>query len=103
MYWRRFAVSDIPLEDQAEFDTWLRERWSEKDLLMDQYFETGRFPTELAGTIEAESGSAKQKAVASDGFVEAHVRLGHWSELARIFMVVTMAACLCKLPKVLTR
>ncbi|PKY05383.1 acyltransferase [Aspergillus campestris IBT 28561] len=103
MYWRRFAVSDIPLEDQAEFDTWLRERWAEKDLLMDQYFETGRFPTELAGTIEAGSGSAKQKAVASDGFVEAHVRLGHWSELARIFMVVTMAACLCKLPKVLAR
>ncbi|CAI4212889.1 unnamed protein product [Parascedosporium putredinis] len=43
-YWRRWRVDDIPLEDAAEFDEWLRARWYEKDALMEGYLQTGRFP-----------------------------------------------------------
>ncbi|RDW61901.1 putative RNA polymerase II transcription elongation factor (Ctr9) [Aspergillus mulundensis] len=60
MYWRRFAVANIPLDDQDEFDAWLRARWTEKDELLDQYFETGRFPSALAGSIEVGDGDATQ-------------------------------------------
>ncbi|KAF7173857.1 hypothetical protein CNMCM5623_006113 [Aspergillus felis] len=100
MYWRRFAMSDIPLDDQEEFDNWLRARWTEKDELLDVFFETGRFPTSLAGSVDAGDVSDVQREAASKGFVETHVRLHHWTELARIFMVLTGIAFLCRLPKV---
>lgn len=45
MYWRRFAVSSIPLKDPADTEQWLRDRWREKDDLLEQYVSTGRFPS----------------------------------------------------------
>ncbi|KAL4805997.1 protein prenylyltransferase [Aspergillus unguis] len=81
MYWRRFAVADIPLDDQQEFDAWLRARWTEKDELLEQYFQTGRFPSALAGSINVGFGDAKQLKAAESGYAEAHVKLGHWTEI----------------------
>ena len=101
MYWRRFAVSDIPLDDQKEFDAWLRARWTEKDQLLEEYFETGRFPSELAGFVDDVDVSESLKAAAAAGYVEVFVRLGHWSEIGRIFMVLIGAALLCKVPKLM--
>lgn len=97
MHWRRFAISEIPLEDQKEFDVWLRARWTEKDQFLDQYFETGRFPSDLAGTIEANDGTEEQQVAASAGYVECTVRLHHWSEVLLIFMVLGSLAFLCRL------
>ena len=101
MHWRRFAVSEIPLDDQQEFDSWLRELWTKKDQLLEQYYEAGRFPSELAGSIEVGHGSEEQRTAAAAGYVETHVRLGHWAEVGRIFMVLVSAVFLCKLPKLL--
>lgn len=94
-------MSEIPLDDQHEFDSWLRERWTEKDQLLEEYYETGRFPSELAGSIEVGHGFEERKAAAAAGYAEAHVRLGHWAEVGRIFMVLLGAVFLCKLPKLL--
>lgn len=102
MHWRRFAVSEIPLDDQKAFDSWLRERWAEKEQLMNEYFEKRQFPSDLVGTIDAaEVSSKRQKLAASVGFVETHVRLSHWTEIVRIFMVLLGLALLCKLPEIL--
>ncbi|KAJ5693376.1 hypothetical protein N7462_002799 [Penicillium macrosclerotiorum] len=95
-HWRRFAVADIPLDDQQEFDAWLRARWAEKDELMDQYFETGRFPSELAGSIEAKHATDEQKVAVSAGYIESYVQVHHWIELGQIFMVLAGLACLCR-------
>ncbi|KAJ0423405.1 hypothetical protein BJY00DRAFT_299631 [Aspergillus carlsbadensis] len=89
MYWRRFAVADIPLDDQKDFDVWLNARWTEKDELLEQYFETGRFPSELAGSIEVGDGDAVQLNAAESGYAEASVRLAHWTEIGRIFRLAT--------------
>lgn len=97
MHWRRFAVADIPLDDQGEFEVWLRERWTEKDQLLQQCFETGRFPTKLAGSIDTANAHVDQKAAASAGYIEAHVQLSKWYEAARIFMVLVGMRFLCKL------
>jgi len=37
-------VADIPVDDAKEFDVWLRDRFYEKDRLMEEYLTTGRFP-----------------------------------------------------------
>ncbi|KAL2848481.1 acyltransferase-domain-containing protein [Aspergillus pseudoustus] len=81
MYWRRFAVADIPLDDQKDFDVWLNARWTEKDELLEQYFGTGRFPSDLAGSIVVGAGDATQLSAAERGYVETSVRLAHWTEI----------------------
>ncbi|KAI5287571.1 hypothetical protein KEM54_005892, partial [Ascosphaera aggregata] len=43
-YWRRFAVDDLPLDDQEEFGRWLLQRWSEKNDLLERFYNEGRFP-----------------------------------------------------------
>ncbi|KAI0160088.1 acyltransferase-domain-containing protein [Hypoxylon sp. FL1284] len=72
-YWRRFALADIPLEDQQEFDIWLRERWYEKDALLEEYVSTGRFPANGAGI---------------KGHIETEVRTQHWWEFMKIFVML---------------
>jgi lysocardiolipin and lysophospholipid acyltransferase len=44
MYWRRFATKDIPVDDKEKFEAWLKERWEEKDKLLEHFAQTGRFP-----------------------------------------------------------
>ena len=86
MYWRRFAVSEMPLDDHEAFDGWLTERWREKDELLDQYIKTGFFPAdkpETAGT----SGS-------DDGYINTSVKLRSPLEVVSIFSVLGTLALL---------
>ncbi|KAL2013492.1 hypothetical protein VTN00DRAFT_1017 [Thermoascus crustaceus] len=98
MHWRRFAVSEIPLDDQKEFEAWLIARWVEKDQLLEEFYEKGRFPTELEGSISG-GVSDDQKSAASAGYVETDVRLAHWTEAGQIFAVLAAVASLLKLLK----
>ncbi|GAA5985407.1 hypothetical protein JCM11641_000147 [Rhodosporidiobolus odoratus] len=70
MHFRQHRVEDVPLgkysatapprqieasltsEDKQVFDTWLREKWQEKDLLMGGFGEKGEFPTGPQGKVE---------------------------------------------------
>ena len=81
-YWRRFRVADIPLESQEAFDLWLRERWYEKDDLMELYVSTGRFPPSPGDAVTE----------GHEGFLETEVRTRHWSEVLQIFAVPVIFA-----------
>ena len=81
MYWRKFALKDIPLDDHDKFDLWLRERWLEKDALMEKYLTTGRFPGSPS-TNGSVDGSVKE------GFIETEVKLAHGWEVGNIFVVL---------------
>ncbi|KAI1499547.1 acyltransferase-domain-containing protein [Biscogniauxia marginata] len=72
-YWRRFALEDMPLDNQEEFDKWVRERWYEKDALLEQYMSTGRFPENGAGI---------------KGHIETEVRTQQWWEFTKIFAML---------------
>lgn len=89
MYWRRFAMSSIPLDDPEEFGTWLREKWTEKDALLEQYVTTGRFPEskDLAATTMNNGATTKRQ----PGFIESYVKTAHWWEFLQIFMI--LGAC----------
>ena len=102
MYWRRFAVKDIPLGNHEEFDLWLRERWHEKDALLEQYLTTGRFPgiaPATNGATDVNGARNGSKAGAKDGeigfrrnggkdHIETEVKLAHWWEVGNIFVVL---------------
>ncbi|KAI0157404.1 acyltransferase-domain-containing protein [Xylariaceae sp. FL1272] len=72
-YWRRFAVADIPLETQEEFDKWLLQRWYEKDALLEEYVSTGRFPANGAGI---------------KGHIETEVKTQNWWEFVQIYVML---------------
>lgn len=79
-YWRRFRVADIPLENSEKFELWLRDRWYEKDRLMEKYMSTGRFPSS-----PVKSDKVEQKAVSH---IETEVRTKYWWEFIQIFVVL---------------
>jgi 1-acyl-sn-glycerol-3-phosphate acyltransferase len=77
MYWRRFATSNIPIKDPKAFETWVLDRWKEKDALLEKFYETGRFPS------DQKSG---------DAYLETEVKLQHWLEVGQIFAVLAALA-----------
>ncbi|KAI9679086.1 MAG: hypothetical protein M1829_001756 [Trizodia sp. TS-e1964] len=98
MYWRRFAISSIPLDDIKAFEQWLLARWREKDELLEMYVQNGRFPADDG--IDASSGdgdgmgrievnSVKRGA----GYIETEVK-ANWWEVSRIFVVLASFALL---------
>ncbi|PBP16274.1 acyltransferase [Diplocarpon rosae] len=82
MYWRRFAIKDMPLSDPREFDLWMRERWYEKDSFMEHYLTTGRFPSDKS----AINGVAPE--TDKGDFIETEVKLAHWWEIGNIFIIL---------------
>ncbi|KAH6655179.1 acyltransferase-domain-containing protein [Truncatella angustata] len=72
-YWRRFALAEMPLDDEKAFGNWLQDRWYEKDELMEQYISTGRFPANGAGI---------------KGHIETQVRTKYWWEFLKIFVAL---------------
>lgn len=94
MYWRRFAVADIPLQDHDSFDLWLRERWYEKDALLEQYLTTGRFPGK-----EAEPNGVLTDGLSKEGggWIETEIRPAHWWEIGNIFLVLGICGVLANL------
>ena len=80
MYWRRFKISTIPIDNDKAFDLWLQARWREKDYLMELYHRTGRFPADT-GVEKATNGVTRRGA----GVIEAQVKSTHWYEFLQIF------------------
>jgi hypothetical protein len=89
MYWRRFALSSIPLEDPEKFDLWIRKIWVEKDAFLEQYAATGRFPGFKDTEIEIE-GAAIAVKDQNKGFIETDVRQAHWWDFLQIFVVLVV-------------
>lgn len=80
MHFRRFAVKDIPIHDDRAFELWLRARWREKDVMIEQYYRTGKLPADFGGT-KYKSG----KILRGCGHMEVPIRASHWYEFLQIF------------------
>ncbi len=96
MYWRRFAMASIPLDDPKAFEAWLKERWDEKELLLEHYMRNGRFPADEGheSNRELANGAASGKVVKGAGYIETEVKLAHWFEVGQIFVVLAGFAML---------
>jgi lysocardiolipin and lysophospholipid acyltransferase len=85
MYWRRFAMSSIPLSDTKEFEDWLLTRWQEKDAILEQWYNTGRFPSDS-------QSADSQKGIDPDGFIETEMTLNNWMEIGQLYVVLAAFA-----------
>ena len=88
MHWRRFKVSAIPLGDLQTFDLWLRDRWAEKDALMEHYMQKGRFPADIGSDNLGEGGKRRQGA----GHIETKVKPNNWYEILQVFAPIASIA-----------
>ncbi|QPG93962.1 hypothetical protein C2857_003829 [Epichloe festucae Fl1] len=79
LFWRRFKVADIPLDDPKKFDLWLRDQWYKKDALMEEYLNKGRFPPLSEAEVD---------------YVETQVRTRYPWEILQIFSVVGICGLL---------
>ena len=102
MHWRRFRVSDIPYENTHAFEVWLRNRWREKDYMLEYFSRHTRFPAEdfwknhLDMDTKSESskggpnGSRTIRTVARPAVqIETEVKSGNWNEFVKIFAPIT--------------
>lgn len=87
MYWRRFRVSTIPIDDPKAFDLWLRARWTEKDNLIEEYLRTGRFPAD-EGVEKAPDGKTRRGA----GYITTEVKPNRWYEFLQVFAPIGLLA-----------
>ncbi|CAD6593130.1 MAG: hypothetical protein ASARMPREDX12_006854 [Alectoria sarmentosa] len=72
MHWRRFKISDIPLETLEDFHVWLIERWNDKEALLDEHSKTGHFPSSIN----------QGKSITTE------VKLGRWWEIWQLGAVL---------------
>ena len=87
MYWRRFRISSIPLDDPKTFDLWLRCRWVEKDKFIEDYLRTGRFPAD-----KGVSKNSKGETIRGAGHIEADIKPKYWYEFLQVFAPIGLFA-----------
>ena len=97
MYWRRFPVSEIPLEDSKAFDKWINDRWLEKDQLLKQFSETGRFPADTTHASDGEPKEKEGKALVGAGYIETSVKLNAWYDILQIFVMLASFAMMANI------
>jgi lysocardiolipin and lysophospholipid acyltransferase len=95
LHWRRFAVKDIPFDDTEKFSQWLHDRWVEKDALLEQYQNTGRFPAD--NEEEEPVNGATKYAAKGAGYIETEVQLRNRLEPLQVFVPVACLALLVHL------
>ncbi|USP75275.1 acyltransferase-domain-containing protein [Curvularia clavata] len=100
MHWRRFRLADIPYENTHAFEVWLRNRWREKDYMLEYFNRNNRFPAEdfwknhLDMDARSESsrsnGNKTIRTVPRPAVqIETEVKSGNWNEFVKIFAPIT--------------
>lgn len=88
MHWRRYKVSEIPLDDRKETEEWVLQRWREKDDMMEQFRQTGKFPGDASAvTIEGAGKTSK-----SGTHIETEVKPRYVWEFLQMFVPILAAA-----------
>lgn len=74
-------MSGIPLDNTKDFENWIKQRWEEKNHLLELFNQNGWFPADDAATAEK-----------TKGYINTEVRLVKWYEVGQIFVVLATFA-----------
>lgn len=96
MHWRRFHIDDIPIQNTKAFEVWLRNRWREKDYMLEYFQKHTRFPAEnfwkdhLDMGDRSSQGSQSIRSVPKPAVqIETQVKSGNWNEFVKIFAPIS--------------
>jgi hypothetical protein len=97
MHWRRFHVDSIPIQNTKAFEVWLRNRWREKDYMLEYFNRNNRFPAEDfwkdhldVDSASSHNGGKSIRSVPRPAVqIETEVKSGNWNEFVKIFAPIT--------------
>lgn len=95
MHWRRFHIDSIPIHNTKAFEVWLRNRWREKDYMLEYFNRHTRFPAEEFWKNQLDIGdrSSQSQSIRSVPrpavIIETQVKSGSWNEFVKIFAPIT--------------
>lgn len=90
MYWRRFKISDIPVDNDEAFARWLNNRWREKDYILEYFYKYNKFPAEEP--TKALAAAEGKRPPSHARMIGTEVKGGGWDEFLSIFGPITTAA-----------
>ncbi|KAH8727851.1 acyltransferase-domain-containing protein [Phaeosphaeriaceae sp. PMI808] len=97
MHWRRFRIDSIPIQNTKAFEVWLRNRWREKDYMLEYFNRNNRFPAEDfwkdhldMDSSSSQNGGKSIRSVPRPAVqIETEVKSGNWNEFVKIFAPIT--------------
>ncbi|KAJ4303452.1 hypothetical protein N0V90_002347 [Kalmusia sp. IMI 367209] len=95
MHWRRFHVDTIPIQNTKAFEVWLRNRWREKDYMLEYFNRHNRFPAEEFWKDHLDMGDRSSQSQSIRTVprpavqIETQVKSANWNEFVKIFAPVT--------------
>jgi hypothetical protein len=96
MHWRRFRIDSIPINNSKAFEVWLRNRWREKDYMLEYFNRNNRFPADdfwkehLDMDSQSSTGGKTLRTVPRPAIqIETEVKSGNWNEFVKIFAPIT--------------
>ena len=91
MYFRRFRISTIPFTDDKAFEIWLRNRWREKDYLLEHFARYQVFPEDEGWLLRQKRADQARRLSASPAkYIQAELKSKSEEEFLSIF---TPLAC----------
>jgi len=83
MHFRRFKISEIPIDDDKAFEVWLRNRWREKDYLLEHFVRYNTFPESPTWIVKQRLQKTKSAMPAK--FIETQIKSNNLEEFLSIF------------------
>jgi 1-acyl-sn-glycerol-3-phosphate acyltransferase len=87
MHFRRFKIADIPIDNDKAFDVWLRNRWREKDYLLEHFAQYNRFPEDATWITKQQQvvRSGGKKVAMPAKAIETQIKSNSLEEFLSIF------------------
>jgi len=89
MHWRRYKISELPVQDHDKMHDWLLQRWREKDDLLEAFNKDGKFPAD-ARAVQIEGGPQEKEW--KTPYINTEVKPRSPLEFLSMFVPVTAAA-----------
>lgn len=87
MHWRRYRISDIPVDNAEAFSRWLVNRWREKDYMLEYFGKNGHFPAgSSAEALPRLQGKLPRQ---HSKCIETQIKGEGWNEFLTIFEPIT--------------
>jgi 1-acyl-sn-glycerol-3-phosphate acyltransferase len=96
MHFRRFKISTIPIDNDKAFEVWLRNRWREKDYLLEHFVQFKRFPDDERWMI-TQRGTGTNPSSCPAKFIETEIKSNNMEEFLSIFAPLTSVSMLLSL------
>jgi 1-acyl-sn-glycerol-3-phosphate acyltransferase len=89
MHFRRFKISTIPIDDDQAFEVWVRNRWREKDYLLEHFSRFNRFPNDIHWMTKQQKAGRTTLISQPAKWIETEIKSNSLEEFLSIFAPLT--------------